>query len=132
MNRTYALIGVPSSAGAHWPGQEKAPAVLRKAGLLEALSERGNRVIDFGDQELVRYRPDRSNPKSLMAVVDTAERVADRVEDAQRIGATPLVIGGDCTVGIGTLVGLLRHDEQINIIYFDGHTDMNTPSSNTT
>ena len=31
------LIGVPSSAGAHWPGQEKAPGALREAGLVERL-----------------------------------------------------------------------------------------------
>jgi len=33
------LIGVPSSAGAHGPGQEKAPGALRQAGLLGALRE---------------------------------------------------------------------------------------------
>ena len=32
MLRRMGLIGVPSSAGAHWPGQEKAPGVLRGAG----------------------------------------------------------------------------------------------------
>jgi arginase len=32
------LLGVPSSAAAHGPGQEKAPAALRGAGLLDALA----------------------------------------------------------------------------------------------
>ncbi len=37
MTRTLGLIGVPSSAGAHAPGQEKAPEYLRHAGLVERL-----------------------------------------------------------------------------------------------
>ena len=39
MVRQIGLIGVPSSAGAHWPGQEKAPQALRAAGLLEQLRQ---------------------------------------------------------------------------------------------
>jgi arginase len=30
--REIGLLGVPSSAGAHWPGQEKAPRAQRSAG----------------------------------------------------------------------------------------------------
>ena len=37
MPRTIGLIGAPSSAGAHWPGQEKTPAALRALGLIERL-----------------------------------------------------------------------------------------------
>ncbi len=48
----YGLIGVPSSAGAHGPGQEKAPSALRKAELLGALREAGLEVDDLGDLPL--------------------------------------------------------------------------------
>jgi arginase len=33
---TLAVIGAPSSSGAYAPGQEKAPAALREAGLIAA------------------------------------------------------------------------------------------------
>ncbi|MBA3765436.1 MAG: arginase family protein [Acidobacteria bacterium] len=56
--RAIALIGVPSSAGAHWPGQEKAPQYLRQAGLVKCLEESGLRVFDYGDLPRVRFRPD--------------------------------------------------------------------------
>jgi arginase len=49
MTLTYVLIGVPSSAGAHWPGQEKAPRVLREIGLVERLQEAGCQLVDYGD-----------------------------------------------------------------------------------
>jgi len=35
------MLGVPSSAAAHGPGQERAPAALRAAGLPQRLSEAG-------------------------------------------------------------------------------------------
>jgi hypothetical protein len=46
MTRTLTIIGAPSSAGAHAPGQEKAPAAFRSHGLVEALRARGRRVVD--------------------------------------------------------------------------------------
>jgi len=40
------IIGVPSSIGARNRGQERAPVVLREAGLVERLREAGNDVTD--------------------------------------------------------------------------------------
>jgi arginase len=39
--QSITVLGVPTSAGAFAPGQEKAPAALREAGLLGALGDRG-------------------------------------------------------------------------------------------
>jgi arginase len=41
MTHTIGLIGIPSSAGAHWPGQEQTPAALRAAGLIARLRAGG-------------------------------------------------------------------------------------------
>lgn len=40
---SLGLLGVPSSSAAHWPGQEKAPAALRAAGLTALLAETATR-----------------------------------------------------------------------------------------
>ncbi len=129
--RTVALLGVPSSAGAHWPGQDKAPRYLRDAGLVARLEEAGLDVRDLGDLPAVRFRPDPAHRRcqNLAAVVDVARRVAERVEAAVRDGAVPLVIGGDCTVGLGTVSGVLRHHGDLGLLYFDGHVDLNTPAT---
>ena len=47
--RPWVLIGVPTSAGAHHAGQERAPAALRAAGFLERLRAAGIAVTDGGD-----------------------------------------------------------------------------------
>jgi arginase family enzyme len=45
--RRVSLLGVPTSAGSHNPGQEQAPAAWRAAGLADRLLEPGQ-VVLFG------------------------------------------------------------------------------------
>lgn len=131
MSQTIALIGAPSSAGAHWPGQEKAPQYLRDAGLVERVEACGFELIDFGDLPLVRFQPDKEHRRqqNLAEVVEMARRVADQVDAALQQAALPLVIGGDCTIGLGVVTGYLRHERELGLLYFDGHVDLNTPAT---
>lgn len=126
-----ALIGVPTSAGAFAPGQERAPGALRDAGLLELLRDAGIDVHDHGDRQVWRWRPDRENPRAqnLGAVVEIVQDTARRVAAAVAEGEATLVLGGDCTVGIGTVAGHVESGESIGLVYFDAHADLNTPTS---
>lgn len=130
VTQTIALIGVPSSAGAHWPGQEKAPQYLRRAGLVERLAA-GAVVVDQGDLPVVRFSPDRAHRKqqNLARVVEIARQTAEQVETALQRQAMPLVIGGDCTIALGVITGFLRHGVDLGLLYFDGHIDLNTPAN---
>ena len=58
----------------------------------------------------------------------TATRVADALRDDDR---TVLVLGGDCTVGIGTIAGVRATHDDVAVAYFDLHSDLNTPESAT-
>lgn len=126
--KPVGFLGVPSSAGAFAPGQETAPAAIRSAGLVDRLEASGVTVIDHGDTEAFRWRPDRDDPlaQNLDAVVRIADRTARRVEDIVAAGQVPLVVGGDCTVGLGTIAGCLG-DDQLGVVYFDLHPDLNVP-----
>jgi arginase len=121
-----ALIGAPTSAGAFAPGQEDAPAALRAAGLVEALG-----ASDRGDTPRFRWRVDHAAPRAMNAdaVVDGVRAVAARVEAALRAGDLPLVLGGDCTVGVGTVAGAVAAGAQPRLVYLDMHTNLNTPGS---
>jgi len=119
----HAIIGAPSSLGAFAPGQEQAPRALREAGLT---ADR-----DFGDIPLRRWRPDRANRRAQNAegVAQAAREVAERVEAAIRSGHVPVVLGGDCTVGVGTVAGAQAAGERVGLVYFDMHPDLNTPET---
>jgi arginase len=125
------IIGAPSSAGAYAPGQERAPGAIRAAGLLAMLAERGIDVVDRGDVPGFRWRVDRANPRAMNAeaAAGVARVVADRVSDSLAAGAAILVLGGDCTVELGTVAGVSVDTDDVGLIYVDLDTDLNTPES---
>ncbi|AXX97682.1 arginase family protein [Profundibacter amoris] len=132
MTKKITLIGAPSSVAAHAPGQEKTPAMLRAAGLLDDMQAAGITVKDTGDLPGFRYHADPSNPRArnVAQVVENARNVADAVAQAVVNGETYLVLGGDCTNGVGAIAGASRDTTQrIGVIYLDMHGDMNTPET---
>jgi arginase len=147
--RRVGLIGVPTSAAAFAPGQEGAPAALRAAGLVAALEAAGLEVNDRGDREVWRWRPDRAEPRAqnVPAIVEIARETGKRVAAAATAGELALVLGGDCTVGIGTVIGqvdaalgggsagdtggtdLATAARSVGVLYFDTHADLNVPEA---
>jgi arginase len=125
--RTVGLIGAPSSAGAYAPGQELAPQRLREAKLVTKLEKLGVAVHDRGDLSFRRWSPDRSSrlAQNVAEVTATIDEVRTAVAACLEDGESPLVLGGDCTVGLGTIAAL----EGPGLVYFDLHADMNLPSS---
>ena len=129
-----ALLGAASGAGACGVGQDRAPAALRAAGLVGLLDEVGFEVADLGDSPVVPWRPDRARPRAqnLDAVIEVVRTTATRVAGALREREqTVLVLGGDCTVGIGTIAGIRAALGDVAVAYFDLHSDLNTPASAT-
>jgi arginase len=88
-------------------------------------------VIDLGDLPEVPYRPDQQHPKAqnLQLVVDVANRVTNKVEGAVRDDALPIILGGDCTITLGVVAGLISHAPNLGLMYIDGDLDLNTPDS---
>jgi arginase len=127
----FTLIGVPSSAGTHGVGQEKAPMQLRRAGLVDRLVGAGLDVLDAGDLPLALYRPQSPDRRrqNLDQVVAVIRRVADQVEHVADSGRLPVVLGGDCTITLGVVAGLSRHHRNLGLLYFDGDADLTTPAT---
>jgi arginase len=125
------VIGAASSAGAYSPGQEEAPAAFRRHGLIEALARRGRAVRDRGDVLQFRWRPDLSRPQAmnLEAVRDVCDRVASHVATAIAAAEDVLVLGGDCTVELGTVAGANAAGARVGLVYMDFDADLNTPDN---
>jgi arginase len=129
--RALSVVAVPSSAGAFSPGQERAPEAFRDGGLEQHLSDRGIAVEAWLEVDGFTWRPDRGSRHAQH--VDEVRRVAldaaTRVESLLGAGGRVLVLGGDCTVGIGSVAGAVGAGREVALVYLDRHADLNTPKS---
>ena len=126
-----AVFGVPSAAGARGAGAERAPFVLREAGLLEGLRGTGATVVNLSDLSLFPFREDPGHPTARNAeVVACALRAtADEMTRALGEGFT-IVLGGDCTLVVGALAGARAAlGRPVGIVYVDANADLNTPET---
>lgn len=130
-SRSLDVLGVPSNAGARNLGLDEAPAALRKAGLVTHLRESGLTVRDLGDlpRPDLHPHPDNPNARKLLLVSRVAEDVAARLKLSSHSGTLPVVLGGDCSITIGVLAGLLDPGSDLGLLYFDGDLDLNTPAT---
>jgi arginase len=124
------VVGAPTSCGAHAPGQERAPAAFREAGLVALLEAHGLRVDDHGDLPTVRWTPDRDSPRAQHAeqVAAVAVEVAAAVAGAFASNDAVLVLGGDCTIEVGVVSALTTPGDRLGLVYLDAGPDLNVPS----
>jgi arginase len=126
-----ALLGAPTSAAALSAGHEGAPAALRAAGLIDRLRSAGYEVLDLGDDPPQISKPDTESPRArnVDGVLKSIEALKPRVEQAVKSGALPLILGGDCSIALGTVAGARRYFRNIGMIYLDADADLNTPAT---
>ncbi|WP_199521270.1 arginase family protein [Jiangella anatolica] len=129
---TLGLVCVPSSAAAHWPGQERAPAALRAAGLVERLRRTGQAVHDHGDRPVRRWAahpaPDGGGLNNLTAVLEVLDDTRTAVRTILDAGQTPFVVGGECTLTIAVISALTAAGQDVGLMYVDGGQDLMTPA----
>ncbi|WP_088036216.1 arginase [Evansella clarkii] len=138
MKKKISLIGVPMDLGQARRGVDMGPSAIRYAGVIERLRRLNHEVEDRGDIEIGRPPnfdiKNEQNLKDLEEVVKSNQRLADAVSDASDRGDFPLVLGGDHSIAIGTLAGIANKYENLGVIWYDAHGDLNTgetsPSGN--
>ncbi|MBA2952348.1 arginase [Nocardioides sp. MAH-18] len=130
---TINVLGYPSSAAAYCVGVEQAPTALREAGLVGALHAAGHEVKDAGDLAVRRWRPDRERPyaQNLDDEIAGLRELADAAHALMAPDELLLVLGGSCTVALGTCAAAARAGTDAQLVYVDRHLDLNTPISTT-
>jgi arginase len=125
------VVGAATSAGAYGPGQERAPEYLRAHGLVDALVGTGRPVRDAGNVATFVHRPDPEHPQAanVEQVREAALSVAGAVSAAYTRGEDVPVLGGDCTIEIGTVAGALADGSSVGLIFIDLEGDPNTPAT---
>lgn len=135
INNEISLIGVAIDLGAGTPGVSMGPAAIRYAGVIDKLAGIGYEVKDEGD--IVANKP--FSPKSdgiklnhLDEVARVNQELCDMVSKVMGEGRFPLVLGGDHSIAIGTIAGVLQHKKNLGVIWFDAHGDINTEETSPT
>jgi arginase len=131
--REVAVIGATLDLGAGRRGVDMGPSAIRYAGLDQQLTDKlGVRVSDAGNvispvaettamgDEKARY---------LGQILDLCDRLSGLVADAVGRGALPLVLGGDHSCALGSLVGMAKVRGAGGVVWIDAHGDLNTPET---
>jgi arginase len=138
MKKDISIIGVPMDLGQMRRGVDMGPSAIRYAGIVERLERLNYHIDDLGDINIGRPEQINSNSeeklKNLKAVVEASEQLSSTVADVISSNRFPLVFGGDHSIAIGTLAGVAQKYENLGVIWYDAHGDLNTadtsPSGN--
>ena len=134
--RNIEIIGIPVDLGAGRRGVDMGPSAIRIADLEPRLETLGHKVTDFGDIDVVIPETQKVGQGKLRykaPIMAACEALRTQVERSLGEGRTPLVLGGDHSIAIGSVSGTSNHfarnGEAIGLIWFDAHGDANTPET---
>jgi len=136
MAQPVHVIGVSLDLGGNRRGVDMGPSALRIAGLGERLAAMGISVLDTGD--LVAPIPETKSfgdphKKYIREIARVCEKLYRTSLTALEKGALPLVLGGDHSLGAGSVAAsadyLRRSGRPLGLLWVDAHGDMNTPAS---
>src|ERR1700694_2604966 len=137
LTKRITVLGAPIDIGASQRGTLMGPAALRTAGLLTVLDGLGFGVSDHGDlsiadvADLADLRAD--NAKHYREIQRWTRALSARAYELARSGAIPIFLGGDHTLSMGSVNGIVRHWHEIGrelfIVWLDAHADYNTPAT---
>ncbi len=133
LNNHLSVIGVPMDLGQMRRGVDMGPSAIRYAGMIERLEELKYVIDDLGDIDIPRPERNQSekldNLRNLNEVAEGSHRLAVEVDKVVEKGRFPLVLGGDHSIAMGTLAGIAKHYENLGVIWYDAHGDLNTGDS---
>jgi arginase len=136
MPRPVHIIGVSLDLGGNRRGVDMGPSAFRIAGLGERLTALGIPVVDAGD--LVAPIPEVKafgdpSKKYIREIARVCERLYKTSLAVLEKGGIPLVLGGDHSLGAGSVAAtadfLRRENKPLGLIWVDAHGDMNTPGT---
>ncbi|MUK89328.1 arginase [Ornithinibacillus sp. L9] len=139
MKKKISMIGVPMDLGQSRRGVDMGPSAIRYAGAIEKLQELKYEIHDLGDipinrpDQKINYN-DGTNLKNLDQVIEANDQLARMIDEEIQKDRFPLILGGDHSIAIGTLAGTSKYYENLGVIWYDAHGDLNTgetsPSGN--
>ena len=126
--RPIHYIAVPLWQGAEKRGVEMAPRSLMEGGL-DAIMQR-YAAVTYQEVAPIPDEPDKDTKYAVLArFCQTLKQV---VVQSLREGALPFCVGGDHALGLGSVAAAAEQYDDLGLIWFDAHGDMNTESGSKT
>ncbi len=135
-----SLIGAPTDIGAGARGVSMGPEALRVANIDTALASHGIDVKDCGNIQgpANPWQPPVDGYRHLPEAIEWNQLVHDAVYAELKAGWLPILMGGDHSLGLGSIAAVARYcrevGKELRILWLDAHTDFNTaamtPSGN--
>jgi arginase len=128
------IIGVPLDFGTDKRGVDLGPDAIRYAGLHQRIRQLGHTVKDLGDIAVpIRDELEMGDPnlRYLEPILDVQKALQARVRESAGQGRIPVVLGGDHSVGLGSIAGVAAAfpAEKIGVLWVDTHGDFNVPET---
>ena len=131
MQKRISIIGVPMDYGQSRRGVDMGPTAIRYAGVVNKLQTLGYTVNDLGDIHIPidSTTDQQTNLKNLRSVISANDLLYQQVQKVVEDGEFPLVLGGDHSIAIGSIAGIQTKYENLGVIWYDAHGDLNTPET---
>ena len=133
-DKPVSIINVPLDLGASRRGTDAGPSAVRIAGLNAALRKLGytiNIETDISVPSMETRTETNQKARFKDEILAVCRQLADKTLSVLEDGHTPLVIGGDHSIAMGTISGLSAYfrkkNQDLGLIWFDAHGDMNLP-----
>ncbi|RYZ09917.1 MAG: arginase family protein [Myxococcales bacterium] len=123
----YAVIEAPSILGLRPSGVEELPAALLRHGLLERIGAR--HAARLTTPPYSTERDPATQTLNAAAIAEWSPRLADAVGRVLSEGEYPVVLGGDCSIVLGSMLALRRRG-RYGLLFIDGHADFYQPEVN--
>ena len=131
------LIGVPLDLGGGRRGVDMGPSAFRIAGLGDQIAALGRTVVDKGNlttPQRETQQPTDPQKKYIREIAAVCQALYETSLASLRAGALPLVLGGDHSLGAGSVAASAAWVREttgrpLGVIWVDAHGDMNTPET---
>jgi arginase len=123
---SYAILEAPSTLGLATEGVERLPEQLLELGLADRINARHAGRLAAPPRQPT---PDtETGVLNAEAIASWSPKLADAMETLLDAGEFPVVLGGDCTILLGSMLALKRRG-RYGLLFIDGNADFFQPEA---
>jgi arginase len=131
------LIGVPIYLGSDIKGVNLGPEKLRERDIISVIKKNNHVVYDLGniyvkEEEESNKFSSHKRMKYIDTIVEVNSNLAHQVYTSHTSGCFPFVVGGDHSLGLGTIAGSSKYYSDLAVVWVDAHGDINTHETSPT